>query len=179
MNTIIDYSIEKGNVDNIDELEILYNELNDFLSDTINYPGWLKGIYPIRETAEKAISEGTLYILRKEGIIAGSIVLNHEPEEAYAQADWGIESEYQDILVIHTLVVHPKFLNQGIGRQLMMFAKEVAFSSGIKALRLDVSKDNIPAIRLYNALGYTYIGTVDLGLPYDHLKWFQLYEYIF
>ena len=45
------FIIEPGTYADIDELEKLYNELNDYLAATINYPGWIKGIYPIREDA--------------------------------------------------------------------------------------------------------------------------------
>ena len=41
------FIIEPGTSADIDELEKLYNELNDYLAATINYSGWIKGIYPI------------------------------------------------------------------------------------------------------------------------------------
>ena len=37
------FIIEPGTSADIDELEKLYNELNDYLAATINYPGWIKG----------------------------------------------------------------------------------------------------------------------------------------
>lgn len=170
--------IEKGTIDDIDELERLYDDLNDYLSANTHYPGWIKGIYPIRETAEKAIEEGSLYVLKKGNVIAGSVVLNHEPETAYEGAEWSIDVDYDKILVIRTLVVHPKFMKQGVAKQLMDFTKELAVSSDMKSIRLDVSVDNTPAIKLYEQSGYKYVGTVDLGLPYEHLKWFRLYELV-
>ena len=36
--------IELGTSADIDELERLYDELNDYLATTVNYPGWIKGI---------------------------------------------------------------------------------------------------------------------------------------
>ena len=36
------FIIEPGTSTDIDELEKLYNELNDYLAATINYPGWIK-----------------------------------------------------------------------------------------------------------------------------------------
>ena len=39
--------IEPGTSADINELEKLYDELNDFLAATINYSGWIKRIYPI------------------------------------------------------------------------------------------------------------------------------------
>ena len=44
----MNFIIEPGSLADIDELERLYDELNDHLSATINYPGWIKGIYPDR-----------------------------------------------------------------------------------------------------------------------------------
>lgn len=84
MKTDIDkYLIEKGIGEDVNELEALYNTLNEYLSGTINYPGWVKGVYPVRETAEEAIQEGNLFVLKKNGLIVGSIILNHKQEAAY------------------------------------------------------------------------------------------------
>jgi len=168
--------IEKGTSADIDELEILYDNLNDYLDKNINYPGWLKGIYPVRETAVQGIAEDSLFVLRIDNTIAGSIILNNTPESAYNQVRWGIDADYDNILVIRTLVVNPLFLKKGIASHLMNYAKEYAQSKNMKALRLDVSVNNTPAIALYRKLGYRETGTVDLGLNYQHLIWFKLFE---
>lgn len=44
----------------IDELEKLYDNLNNYLELGTNYPGWAKGIYPIRETAVSGIQNNSL-----------------------------------------------------------------------------------------------------------------------
>ena len=170
--------IRKGENTDIDELENLYDELNDYLEATINYPGWIKHIYPVRETAMKGINDGTLFVLQINDTIAGSIILNNEPEEAYNQVKWKIDTDYKEILIVRTLVDHPDFMNQGIASRLMDFSKEYASEQKIKSIRLDVSVNNTAAIKLYEKHGYEYIETVDLGLDYEHLKWFRLYEYI-
>lgn len=172
------YIIQKATPADIDELEILYDRLNDYLSETGNYPGWIKGIYPIRKTAEDAIKEDSLFVLRKGNAIAGSIILNHIPEKAYEGVNWGIHADESEVLIVRTLVIHPAFMRQGIARSLMAFTKEYAKSQSQKSIRLDVSVDNLPAIKLYEESGYKYISTVDLGLPYEHLKWFRLYEMV-
>lgn len=170
--------IEKGKQKDIEELERLYDCLNDYLAATINYPGWIKHIYPVRETAEQGITEESLFVCRIDGRITGSVILNHKPEIAYEQVKWGVDIEYNRILVVRTLVVHPDFLQQGVGKALMEFAEYYAEQLDIRSIRLDVSIDNTPAIALYEKMGYQYRGTVDLGLPYEHLKWFRLYEKI-
>lgn len=172
------YFIEKGKEKNIDELESLYNDLNDYLESNINYPKWAKGIYPIRETAINGIKEGSLFVLKIDDEIAGSVILNHEPEKAYYDTTWRIEADYKDIIVVRTLVVHPKYMKNGVGKKLLDFAKEYSIKEKMKAIRLDVSIHNTPAIELYEKQGYKYIDTVDLGLEYPDLKWFKLYELI-
>lgn len=42
----VSYKITEGQSSDLDELERLYDELNDYLQIGINYPGYLKGIYP-------------------------------------------------------------------------------------------------------------------------------------
>lgn len=46
-------------MDDLDEVEALYNSLNDYLDKETNYPGWKKGIYPIREDGAKGLEVGT------------------------------------------------------------------------------------------------------------------------
>ena len=134
--------IEKATLSDLDELEALYNELNDYLASHINHPGWIKNTYPVRSTAQKGIEDKQLFVLRNNNKIAGSIILSHEPEEAYDQVDWSVDSDYQDIYVIRTLVVHPNFLRQGIALELMNFAQDQAIKNHIHAIRLDVSVNN-------------------------------------
>ena len=168
--------IELGNEKDIDGLEKLYNELNDYLAAGINYPGWLKGVYPIREDAVKGIEEGYLYVARYNDEIVGSIILNHKSEDAYNEVKWGIEADYSDIVVIHTFAVHPKYMKSGIGQKLMEYAIGHSKDNKAKAIRLDVYEKNVPAITLYEKFGYRYIDTVDLGLRDCGLDWFKLYE---
>ena len=171
-------TIVHGSESDINEIEGLYNDLNDALESGINYPGWKKGIYPIREDAIKGISEGNLYIARYKGKIVGSLILNHEPERAYSNIKWKTEDDYNEILVLRTFVVNPNYLRLGIGKKIMDFAYKHAKSLKVKSIRLDVYEKNEPAIKLYEKCGYDYIGTVDLGLKNYGLDWFKLYEKI-
>ena len=173
---IMKFVIESGTATDIDELEKLYDDLNDYLSATTNYPGWIKGIYPIREDAVAGIENNTLFVVRHDGKIAGSIILDHHPDEAYNNVRWKIEADYSHIFVIRTFVVHPSFLKMGIGRALMDYSFELAQQSGIKSIRLDVYENNLPAISLYEKCGFEYIDTVDLGFGNYGLDWFKLYE---
>lgn len=170
--------IEKGTKDDIKELGELYDQLNDYLASHINYPGWIKGVYPIEEDAKVAIAEGTLYVLRLNQKIVGSIILRHKPETVYEKVDWKIDLDYADIFVVYTLVVHPDYLKQGIGKKLIEFVIEESYNNNIKAIRLDVYEKNIPAIQLYQQYGFEYIDKVDLGYSQYGLDYFDLYQKI-
>ena len=53
-----------GTTINIDELENLYNSINAYFELRTNYPGWAKGLYPIRETAVNGIRNYCLFVLK-------------------------------------------------------------------------------------------------------------------
>ena len=170
-------TIELAKETDLDELEKLYDDLNDHLAKGINYPGWRKGIYPVRESAAHGLINNNLYVARLNNKIVGSIILSHEAESAYHKAKWEFESkDYSDVFVIHTFAIHPEFLKCGIGKALLNFADELAVKSQVKSIRLDVYEKNLPAIKLYEKCGYKYIDTVDLGLGEYGLDWFRLYE---
>lgn len=170
------YVIRKGTAGDLDELEKLYDSLNDYLEQNINYPGWRKGLYPVRENAADGIKNENLYIIEINEQIAGTVILSHEPEKAYNKALWKTENNYENIIVIRTFAVHPKFMKNNAGFSLMKFAEKFGKENGMKSIRLDVAIQNTPAISLYEKLGYEFIDTVDLDLNIPWLKWFKLYE---
>lgn len=172
----MDILFELGQVSDIDELEHLYDNLNDYLASHVNYAGWRKGVYPVRQTAEDAIAENTLYVAKYNNEIIGSVILSHKHEPAFEKVDWKVDLEYKDILVIYTFVVNPKFLKMGVGQALMQLAIDHSKTIGVNALRLDVFKGNMPAIKLYEKMGFEYIDEVDLGLGMYGLDLFKLYQ---
>lgn len=172
----MEYTIRLGTPQDVDELARLYDELNDYLESTVNYPGWRKGIYPARIEAENGVAEQNLFVLCTGGQVAGSVIVNHHPEAAYDTAPWQVQCRQEDTMVIHTLVVHPGHMQKGIGALLLQHAKQYAQSSNMRALRLDVYEKNTPAIHLYQNCGYKYIAKADLGLGEYGLDTFLLYE---
>lgn len=58
------------------------------------------------------------------------------------------------------------------------FIIDLCGKEGIKALRLDVTSDNLPAVKLYKKCGFQYIDSVDLGYSLFGLDEFELYQMI-
>ena len=170
--------IRKAAWEDLGEIARLYDTLNDYLESHVNYPGWKKGIYPTEEDARKGIEENALFVAVEQGQIAGTFILRHTPEAAYAQVDWNCRLEDDQVWVLYTFAVHLDFRHRGIGRGILRFIDRYAAETGAKAIRLDVYEKNSPAIALYESMGYRYIGTVDLGYSAYGLDWFRLYQKI-
>lgn len=174
----MDTFIRLGTAQDINELEQLYDTVNDYLEAHTNYPGWRKGIYPNRDTAEVGIRDHCLYVAIANNTIVGSFLLRHEPEPAYLTVRWNQNLSYDNVYVIYTFAVNPHYFGYGIGQTMLEFITRTSIQKNIKSLRLDVYENNAPAIHLYKKCGFQYIDTVDLGLGEYGLKWFQLYEKI-
>ncbi len=159
----------------IDAIEGLYNDLADFHAANTDYTGWKKHIYPNRSTAEEALAKGALYVADRAGCIEATVILNSYQPDAYAAADWQIPAEPWEILVIHTLAVHPLYHSKGLGKSFLAFAEQLAQERNMKAIRLDTAMTNKPAAALYEKIGYRFAGLVDLNLAYNPTQ-FRCYE---
>lgn len=172
----MEIKIRVGIFDDVEAVVKLYDSINDYLFEHVNYPGWIKGIYPAKEDAVKGINEGSLYLVFLESELVGSFILRNKSEKAYEKAIWQKKLEDKEIYVIYTFVVSPNYLNRGIGYKVLQFVEQYGKEQGMQALRLDVYENNYPAINLYEKFNFKYIDTVDLGLEEYGLKWFKLYE---
>ena len=112
-----------------------------------------------------------------EGELVGSVIYLHEQGEVYDQVKWPQEIPGDNVYVIHVLMVRPDFFGKGVGKALLDHACLMGRERGIGAVRLDVYEKNFSAIRLYEKCGFSYRGTIDLGLEELYgLKWYRVYE---
>ena len=168
--------IRKAVLLDLEQIEFLYNDLCDYLEVHENYPGWKKGVYPTREDAEKGIREESLFVVEKENKIVGTFILSHKPEDGYKNVTWLTENDYSRIYVLYTFAVHPGYLQQGFGMEILKYVEKLAEKEHCISIRLDVAKGNIPAEKLYQKNGYKFIDTISLGYEEYGLPWFNLYE---
>lgn len=172
----INMIFEKASIEDINEISELYDAVCDYLASDINYPGWKKGIYPIREDALEGLRDNALYIMKDENRIAGTVMLKHKPEEGYRNVKWNTGNDYEKIYVIYTLAVHPDYRRMGVGSAIMEEVEKIARNEGCVSIRLDVVKDNYPAEKLYVRQGFQYVATISLGHEAYGLPWYNLYE---
>ncbi len=76
------------------------------------------------------------------------------------------------------LGVHGDFAGRGLAKEMMRFALELAKTAGMKAVRLDVLRGNVPAEKLYEGEGFTYVDTIKLFYEDTGRVDFKMYEYV-
>lgn len=69
--------ITKAVSEDIDSISELYDAVNTYFSDNVNYcfPNWQKGKYPVRRDALEALQKDTLFVLKLSGKPEGSLSL--------------------------------------------------------------------------------------------------------
>ena len=159
----MDIRIRLASKNDIDAIEKLWDELNDYLAEHENYPRWKKGVYPLREHAEEGIAESSLYVAVDNERVIGTIVYSREQEQAYQSVKWQVDYNVP-VMIIGKLAVHPDYFGCSVGKELLDYASIIGKQQGIKAIRLDTYEENLPAIRLYKKCGFKDMGLVDLGL---------------
>lgn len=151
--------IRLANYDDLAAVNAGYNELFDFEEANGSSTGWVRGIYPTRETAEKGLAAGTLYVLEEQGKVCAHMVLNRIQPPHYAEIPWQYPAENSEVTVIHTLCVPPSQSGHGYATQMVRFAIDKARKDGMRVLRIDTWIHNRPATRLYQKLGFQSAGT--------------------
>ena len=63
---------------------------------------------------------------------------------------WQYPGEGEDVLVVHTLCVPPRFAGHRYGSRMVQYAKEYAAGHGCAVVRLDTYAHNEPAKRCAN-----------------------------
>ena len=72
----------------LDRVVELYDAICDYLDATFNYPGWTRGEYPARWTAEQALANGELYVCADGEALLGTCILNGVQPEGYRDIPW-------------------------------------------------------------------------------------------
>ena len=158
-------NIRKAAQSDLPGVEALYEEIHDAEEAGIVTTGWLRGIYPVRETAAAALLRGDLFVLEDEKQLRGAALINQLEVDVYADAPWEFRG---DVCVLHTLVISPRAQGKGYGRAFVSFYENYARDHGWYELRMDTNAKNVRARTLYAGLGYREIAivpTVFNGIP--------------
>ena len=115
--------------------------------------GWVRGVYPTRQTALDAIQAGDMFVAEENGRLVATAKINQEQVPEYAEAAWTQDAPPEQVMVLHTLVVDPQAKGRGYGS---------------RYLRMDTNERNASARALYRNLGYREVSIVPCafnGIP--------------
>lgn len=152
--------IRKATAGDIDAVEKIYKEVHAHNMSNTNYCNWDNRIYPLRADAEGAEKAGTLYVFEEDGDVLGTAIFNHLQPPEYAQLEWNVKAEGNEVIVLHTLCVSTRARNKGIAKKFVSFGEELGRKLSCRAMRFDTSEFNKPAYGIYTGLGYAVVGKV-------------------
>jgi ribosomal protein S18 acetylase RimI-like enzyme/predicted double-glycine peptidase len=89
----------------------------------------------------------TVLVLEQAGRLLGDVVL--------------LFSRATSVARMYSLAIDPRMRGRGLARQLVQDAEKAAWAKRRAYMRLEVRQDNLPAIALYEKLGYRRFGEVE------------------
>ncbi len=170
--------VRKGSSADLDGIARIYNEIHDEEENGTVTTGWVRGVYPVRATAEAALQRGDLFVMEEDGRIYGAAMINQIQVYAYANGKWKHAVPDSEVCVMHTLVISPKASGRGLGKQFLRFYENYALENGMPELRIDTNERNTRARAMYRKLGYEEIGiepTSFNGIPDVNLVLLEKY----
>ena len=165
MNWIIRKAQTKDDVESVSDIYDLIHRQEEAGIVSI---GWKRDIYPVLQTALQALENDTLFVMCiNDRVVASAIINQHQPE-GYSTADWQYSADENKVGVLHTLVVHPHFSRQGLGKGFVAFFESYCRYLGYDVVRLDTQVKNNRPFNLYLKLGYRLAGIKEV--PFQGLS---------
>lgn len=150
----------KATAQDLPAIEKIYDDIHTEEEAGRTTIGWIRGVYPTRQTAEASLLRGDLFVAEDEGIIVGAAIINQQQVDVYEGAHWQYPAKDDEVMVLHTLVISPKMAKRGFGKAFVKFYEDYARQNGCPFLRMDTNARNLRARAMYRKLGYQEIGIV-------------------
>lgn len=162
----------QATLEDLDQITAIYDRIHTEEEAGRATIGWIRGIYPTRQTALDAIQAGDMFVAEDNGQIVATAKINQEQVPVYADAAWTQDAPPDQVMVLHTLVVDPQVKGKGYGSRFVAFYEDYAQAHNCPYLRMDTNERNASARSLYRNLGYQEVSIVPCqfnGIPGVHL----------
>lgn len=151
----------KATLQDLDAIENIYDAIHTQEEAGVTNIGWVRDIYPTRDTAQEAIETGDMFVqLNDADELVGAARINQIQVPEYADANWEQDAPADEVMVLHTLVIDPTAAGRGYGKKFMAFYEQYALENGCPYLRMDTNEKNARARTLYNKLGFAERGII-------------------
>lgn len=133
----------------------LYGSVGDAMDGSPFDCCWRRGLYPSKKLLSCAVDAGTMLVGVSDGVLVASAVCDDEPGSLRdLEAPWKVPAAPDETAFIHILAVHPRHRGRGLSRQVLSAAIDRARAGGAATVRLVVVSANLPAVGLYEAMGF-------------------------
>ena len=163
-----DVTFRKADRSDLDAICGIYERSHDAEEAGLSSTGWLRGVYPVRATAEASLDRDDMYVAVLDGKTAATGVINQIQVDVYHDCDWKYKAADEEVSVLHTLAVDPGSRGMGLGPAFVRFWEQLAAEQGCRVLRIDTNAINKRARKMYAELGYIetdIVPTVFNGIP--------------
>lgn len=150
----------KAVIGDIDAIEKIYSDTHTLEESGKVTIGWVREIYPTRETAVAALDRGDLFVGVDDEKIVGTAVINQVQVKEYYDGNWEFPADDSEVMVLHALVISPDEAGRGLGKAFVAFYEEYALLHGCHYLRMDTNEKNVRARALYKKLGFSERGNI-------------------
>lgn len=123
---------------------------------------WQNG-YPNRQVFEQDIANGHSYVLAAEGRVAGTAALIPGIEGDYNNIYDGAWATPEAYATIHRIAVSSAFRGSGAAAALLLGLQQKTMELGIKGLRVDTHRQNLPMQKFLTGQGFVHRGIIYLG----------------
>ena len=162
-------TIRKAAAEDLQAIVSIYDEIHGREEAGEVTIGWIRDVYPVRKTAEDAISRGDMFVQEDEtGAVTATGIINQVQVDVYEKGEWQYPAADDEVMVLHTLIVSVRPGHRGSGKEFLKFYEEYAREHGCRYLRLDTYARNQTAREFYRKHEYREIGivpTVFNGIP--------------
>lgn len=154
--------IRAGNITEIKEIAIFYDEMCKVLAKASFLPCGNKGGFPSEDMIYEAVENRELFVGIENDCIMAAYILNHLCDNAYDKVKWQIDAAKTEVSIMHALRVSPEYGGRGCAKRLVEHAIETAKQNKQKAIRLDCLKVNSAPQKMYLSYGFRYIDSAVL-----------------
>ncbi len=147
-------TMRKAEMRDVEQVAAIFERIHDEEAAGRATTGWLRTVYPVRQTAVDAVARGDLFVEEEDSVIVAAGIINQIQVPEYALCQWRYDVPDETVMVLHTLVVDPAAGGRGHGKKFVRGYEAYAVGHGCPYLRMDTNEKNVRARALYAKLGY-------------------------
>jgi len=118
--------------------------------------------YPNFKIINNDIENKNGYVLLKNNIILGTVVVSFDGEKNYESIYNGKWLSNDEFAVIHRIAIDSKFKGLGLSSVIIKNIEKICLNNGVHSIKIDTHKENISMQKMLLKNGFIYCGIIYL-----------------